>query len=494
MRILIVNFQSNVRYPALGPAYLMAVLQGAGQEVKLLDLTSHGVRTAHRGQRRETTLSSIMARARMYASHSPWMQPFKGPLKQLKKTSEAFRASRTMRPALDLAGRWHAESPFDLALISTAGRFRECNVLARYVGDEWGIPVVVGGPQFGVPEVARSWASTGAFQGVCSFEAELYLVPLIRILESKEPLNAVPGVYYMDEIGVRDTGPPGIVENLDELPFPDFSAFRMNQYNDGVLPILATRGCSWGHCVFCSDPSAVTCAFRFRKRSTEHVMAELSHQRDRYGMRRFIFLDEEVNADMDSWVALLEAMVREKLGVIWIGALQSVKGLRPEILRLSYKAGMRAIAPGLESGSQRVLNLMRKGTTVERNAALIRNAHSAGLNVRVSILYGFPGESADDLEETLRFLKAHEVFIHKLWLSKFAITMGSPFHRQMEKYLAEGLIKNPHPDPITGLVYHENPVMESPDYQRAIYRIRALASRINRRGYTGEARDFDAIL
>ncbi len=489
-----VNFQSNVRYPALGPAYLMAVLQGAGQEVKLLDLTSHGVRTLHRGQRRETVLGSFMARARTYASHSSWIQPFKRQLKRMKEASNAFRADRAIKAALDLAGRWHSESPFDLVLISVAGRFRECNAFGRYIGKGWGIPVVVGGPQFGVPEVARSWASTRAFRGLCSFEAEQYLVPLIRILESNAPLNSVPGIYYMDELGVRDTGPPGVVENLDELPFPDFSAFHMDRYSDGVLPILATRGCSWGHCVFCSDPSAVTCAFRFRKRSPEHVMAELIHQRDHYGIRRFIFLDEEVNADMDSWVTLLEAMVRENLGIIWIGALQSVKGMAPEVLRLSYKAGMRAIAPGLESGSQRVLNLMRKGTTVERNAALIRNAHAAGLNVRVSILYGFPGESIADLKETLRFLEAHEDFIHKLWLSKFAITMGSPFHRQIEKYLADGLIKNPRPDPINGLVYHENPVMESPDYQRAIYRISALASRVNRRGYTGEARDFDAIL
>jgi len=494
MRTLLVNLQSNVRYPALGPAYLMAVLAGADQEVKLLDLTSHGVRTAHRGQRRETALNSLIARARAYASHSPWVRPFKGSLRRFKEMADARRADRSMRAALEIAVQWHAESPFQQALISTAGRFRECSALAGFIADEWGVPVLVGGPQFGVPEVARAWAVTGAFSGVCSFEAERYLAPLIRSMEFNATINSVPGVYYADENRVFDTGAPGVVENLDDLPFPDFDAFDMDRYNTGVLPVLANRGCSWGRCVFCSDPSAVTCGFRFRRRSANHVVTELARHRDRHGVRRFIFLDEEVNADMDAWVSLLEAMVRERLGITWIGALQSVKGLEPALLRLAYKAGMRAIAPGVESGSQRVLNLMRKGTTVELNSALIRNAHAEGLNVRVSILYGFPGESSRDLEETLKFLEAHESFIHKLWLSKFAITMGSPLHRQMEKYLAEGLIKNPRPDPIIGLVHHENPAIESADYQRLIYRINALASRINRRGYTDEAMEFDAIL
>jgi anaerobic magnesium-protoporphyrin IX monomethyl ester cyclase len=494
MRTLVVNLQSNVRYPALGPAYLMAVLNGIGQDVMLLDLTSHGVKTAHRGQRSETALSSLMARARTYASHSPWIQPFKGLLQRLKDAADGYRADRAMRAALRLAAQWHAESPFHQVLISTAGRFRESNALARFVGDEWGVPVLVGGPQFGVPEVARAWAATGAFHGVCAFEAERYLAPLIKILGSRAPMDSVPGIYYPDENQVRHTGPPEVVEDLDELPFPDFSAFRIDRYNTGILPVLAARGCAWGRCIFCSDPAAVTCGFRFRRRSVKHVMAELVLQRDLHGVRRFIFLDEEVNAHLDTWAALLEAMVREQLGITWIGALQPMKGLDLSLLRLAYEAGMRAIAPGVESGSQRVLNLMRKGTSIEVNSTLIRNAHAAGLNVRVSILYGFPGESTRDLEETLRFLEAHQPFIHKLWLSRFAITMGSPFHRQMEKYLADGLIRNPRPDPINGLVHHENPAMESRDYQRLIYQIRALASRINRRGYSGEARDFDAIL
>lgn len=199
---------------------------------------------------------------------------------------------------------------------------------------------------------------------------------------------------------------------------------------------MSGRGCSWSACTFCGDVISAN-GRTFRSRGIEAVLNELKTQFEIHDSKDFIFLDIKLNSDLEVWnglIAQFQAVVPKGR---WIGTVhvnsKGENGLSRENLFAAKKAGLTRISFGLESASQRLLDLMKKGTDIQSCSDFIQNAYDAGISVRASMMLGFPSETTEDIEQTIVFMEKHFHHFDRIRLSKFKPLPDTPFDRIYNK-------------------------------------------------------------
>ena len=212
--------------------------------------------------------------------------------------------------------------------------------------------------------------------------------------------------------GARDRrAPPAPAERIDDLdrvPVPDFDPFfeqRRASVAAGLPPTLlveTARGCWWGersHCTFCGL-NGVTMAFR--SKTSERVLSEIQFLRERHGVGSFSVVDDIL--DMRYFRSVLPRLARAglELEVFW----EVKANLTHHQVRQLRDAGVLHIQPGVESLSDHVLALMRKGTTTFRNIELLKWCKEYGVKPYWNLLYGFPGETATDYAQSVPLIDA----------------------------------------------------------------------------------------
>ena len=244
---------------------------------------------------------------------------------------------------------------------------------------------------------------------VCSGEADESFPALVAcVARGQDPVD-VPGVVYRRDGVTRETGPANLVRDLDSLPFPDFDDFYEALEDRpaalGVTPLAlleTSRGCWWGakhHCTFCGLNGGT---MAFRAKSGERALAEIRHLRARYGAERVSVVDNIL--DMRYFHTLLPELAQERLE---LDLFYEVKAnLTRELVRLLAEAGVRTIQPGVESFSDQILGLMRKGTTGLQNVQLLKWCREFGVRAEWNLLYGFPGEDPAEYEAMVPLLEA----------------------------------------------------------------------------------------
>jgi len=149
------------------------------------------------------------------------------------------------------------------------------------------------------------------------------------------------------------------------------------------------------------------CGRGFRARSPKSVVDELEWLRDTYGAEAFAFYDDTFTFDINRAVAICEEMKKRKFQLPW-DCRTRVDRVTQNLLTTLRNTNCLLVHFGVESGSQKMLNAMRKGTTVEQNATAIKWAKEAGILVAISVVVGFPGETPAMLEETFDFIRRTE--------------------------------------------------------------------------------------
>ena len=246
---------------------------------------------------------------------------------------------------------------------------------------------------------------------VCSGEADHSFPAVVSALARGDGLDAIPGIVYRDGDRSVSTGPAPLVRDLDGLPFPDFddyvAALLQSPAAADLTPTIlleTSRGCWWGakhHCTFCGLNGG---AMAFRSKSPERVLAEIHHLRERFGIDTISVVDNIL--DMAYFDTLLPLLERDGLD---LNLFYEVKAnLTHEQVRRLAAAGVRHVQPGLESFSDHVLELMRKGTTALQNVQLLKWCRELGVKPEWNLLYGFPGEEPEDYERMLPLFDAIE--------------------------------------------------------------------------------------
>lgn len=263
-------------------------------------------------------------------------------------------------------------------------------------------------------------------------EGEQTLVRLAEVLDAGAEPGQVRGLSWRcgEEILHNPDRPP--LEDLDALPYPawdllDRDAWRyqrlplMNLDSPGV-PLMASRGCPHG-CTFCAQDPA---ARRFRRRGVAAIVAEVDLVVRRLGYRTFGFNDSYFPWSQPAGLEFcqrLDALPwRRHTPVRWVTQVRADESMLDDgLMAAMRRSGLHALACGFESGDDRVLQAMGKGTTVAQGRELVRLAHRHGVRVVGFFIIGLPGETPETIRATVRFALESGVD-----MAKFAVAVPYP--------------------------------------------------------------------
>ena len=237
-------------------------------------------------------------------------------------------------------------------------------------------------------------------------EGEYRMEGLLQYLcgQNKE-LKDIDGLAYRQGQEIILQPPNQVIENLDELPLPDYGMLKIEKYIPHPsqykmlpnYPIIIQRGCPY-FCAFCS--AHVVQGRKVRFKSVDRIIAELRMLKERYGARGIYFQDSTFLIKKDYIKELLNRMIEEKMNLAW-ACNTRVNTVDEEILSLMKKAGCWMIDYGIESGNQKSLDLMKKGVTVGQNARAVQLTRAAHIATICSYILCLPGESYEDALNTI---------------------------------------------------------------------------------------------
>jgi radical SAM superfamily enzyme YgiQ (UPF0313 family) len=216
--------------------------------------------------------------------------------------------------------------------------------------------------------------------------------PIVNLLKDDSDLK---GIALMEK-GVPKANLVSRVKDLDSLPLPARHLLDLNHYSFPGA-IATTRGCP-SHCIFCSSRNQSGC---LRSRSVESLKSELEHLQSR-GMAQFFVIDPNFAFDRTRTLGFCN-MVR-RLKMEWFTELR-LDHMDAEIIREMSKSGCRVVRFGIESGSQRVIGVIRKGISIKNLEDTIRTFRKHDIVPVCGFMIGHPTETREDFETTLRLAK-----------------------------------------------------------------------------------------
>ncbi len=237
---------------------------------------------------------------------------------------------------------------------------------------------------------------------VCG-EGEYTMKELVAALKSGGDLEKIAGIIWRRGGESRINSSRLYVEDLDGLPFPDRSLVDLSRYIPTIsvykrLPsttVIASRGCPYS-CIFCHAIKKV------RFRDPDLILKELEDLVNKYGIRDVTFYDEIFALNQKNALKICEGIIERKLDLTW-AANARPQGLGEMLLKKMKESGCWRLLFGIESGSQRVLDIMKKGIKINEIEEAIKLTRKFGIEAHGTFIFGTPGETFNNGLETIRF-------------------------------------------------------------------------------------------
>ncbi|MRR56885.1 MAG: B12-binding domain-containing radical SAM protein [Deltaproteobacteria bacterium] len=277
------------------------------------------------------------------------------------------------------------------------------------------VPIIVGG-NMSMPLLSY-WHKLGV-DYVVESDGELPIKEFCQFWPDNSRVSKIPGVHHWQPAGYTKTI-ASYNKSLDHIGFPKWDLLpNIDDYlaifrhwtnrilpkdlqlgpNDRMIPIVMTRGCPY-ECTFCYHVTR-----RYRKHSVEYVIEYLKRMKSRYGITHVFTWDDLIMVDRNWLSDLCDALITEDLGIKIFTSGGKPDLVTREVLKKMRAAGFLRVSYGIESGSQEILDEMKKKTTVAQNRDSVLMATEEGLFVHLNMIVGMPGESLRTLMETARFL------------------------------------------------------------------------------------------
>ena len=345
----------------LGLAYIASSLQEKGHEVEVLDIQRHQM-TKHQVQ------SEIKAR----------------------------------RGKVDLIG-----------IGALTLRYNYVRGLAECIKDEMDVPIVLGGP---LPTFSKDWdlVLRHTKVDICVIGDGELTAP--DLLDKLDRLDDCPGIAFRRNGDVVQTPDRQLNFRLNDLPRPAYDLFDMEHYTknrmmgDGYvkesirhipsIPVITSMGCPYW-CEFCAVGSRDR-GIKYRLRSPENVAEDIKYLKDTYGIGGVNFQDDLLVVSRQRITELCRVL--KPLNVIWDGQARAEQ-VDYDLLKLMKDAGCVSIGVGVETGSPKMLKAMNKQTTVDNIENAVRSAQKLDLGLKIQLIFGFPGESRETVQETVDMFK-----------------------------------------------------------------------------------------
>jgi len=281
------------------------------------------------------------------------------------------------------------------------------------------VRIAMGGPHVSF-EIEGSFRDLPALDYIGIGEGEHTMIELARSLEGKLDVRDVRGLALRHNGGIVRTAPRPLEDDLDRLPVPARDLVPLARYLafDSHASVVTSRGCPY-ECVFCSAPAWTGRSVRYRTPSlcVDEIEGLAAH-----GFTEITIEDDLFTLYRKHFMAVCDELVRRDTGIRW-NAFSRVDTISPEIVETMARAGCQAICFGVESGSQEVLDLVKKRSSLDKVKEAMRMTQEVGISALASFIIGLPGETEETLRKTVEF--ANE--LHQEFGSLYGFHILSPF-------------------------------------------------------------------
>ncbi len=339
------------RIPPLGIAYVAAALERKGHQVKIIDADTEGLDLEKLGK--------------LALGYQPQVIGISTLTPTFKKARQTARCLKKLLPQ---------------------------------------VPIIFGGPHLAsFPKISLEFPEID--YGVID-EGEITICELLDALEQNKSVDQVKGVVYRKEGKIIQTKPRELIQDLDSIEFPAWHLLPMDKYWQTIsrekkfATMISSRGCPF-NCLFC-DPEG-RLGKKFRGRSSDNIVKEIELLYNNYGIKEIVFYDDTFTFDRQRIVDFSKLMIEKKLPVIW-ECRTRVDRVDEELLKIMKKAGCYRIRYGVESGNEKILQVLRKGITKEQ----VRKAFSFSKRYKIEtfayFMIGSPQEDKETIQDTINFV------------------------------------------------------------------------------------------
>jgi radical SAM superfamily enzyme YgiQ (UPF0313 family) len=380
MNILLIDppfyrfFNYYNRYFPLGLSYLASTLKKAGHQVTLYDADCNK-------NSKGMDYTRLPEKYRIY-------------LKELKN-----RENPIIKEISDTLARCKPDIVGVTVMTpKVAAAFTIATLVKRYNEN---CPVVFGGPHatLKADEILKN---TKDVDFVVNGEGEVALLELVNTLHAKgNNFSAIRGLSYRQGDKVVHNTARGFIDDLDSLPFPEREGLLgYDTYTSEDMGLLmGSRGCPYS-CSYCATQIWTR---RVRYRSLSNILEEIRYVHRRYGTRQFTFKDDSFTVNRKRVMEFCNRLIDTGIKINW-DCNTRVDLVDLELLKAMKKAGCNSIKVGIESGSERILELMDKGITLERIKGAARLFREVGIHWTAYFMMGIPTETRGDVQKTLDLL------------------------------------------------------------------------------------------
>jgi radical SAM superfamily enzyme YgiQ (UPF0313 family) len=231
----------------------------------------------------------------------------------------------------------------------------------------------------------------------------------VRVLAGGTPLGEIPNLTWRNSDGkVIVNQQSSDYVDMDKLPFPSYEKLPMDKYRSAFgaarkspsIGMITSRGCP-GKCTFCYSGMFGS---KIRMMSPERVLEHILFLKNNYGIREVSFYDDTFTMNKKRIFELCDLLVKNRVNLSW-SCFARVDAVTPELLNAMKKAGCHQVMYGFESPDEETLKTINKKFTPDKVLSAIRWTREAGLDVRGALMLGNPGETEQNLRQTIDYSK-----------------------------------------------------------------------------------------
>lgn len=288
-------------------------------------------------------------------------------------------------------------SPEIIGITMLTGTYKSAENVGRIAKElDKDIKVVVGGTHPTV--LSEEVIKNDLFDYVVRGEGEQTFLDLVNYVKVED----IRGLTYINKKGkIVDNPDREFIEDLDLIPFPSRGLYLNDTRYMIYGYVMTGRGCPF-ECTFCASKKVWKGRVRFR--SPENVVEEVKHVYENYNTKFFYFVDDTFTLNKKRTKRICELLIRNKLDINWICDTR-VDTIDEELLWLMKKSGCIRVKIGVESGSERILKMVKKKITKKQIRDSVSLIKKVGIDFTIYLMIGFPTETNKEIRETLDFVK-----------------------------------------------------------------------------------------
>ncbi len=286
------------------------------------------------------------------------------------------------------------------------------------------------------------------------------IIEYSNYIKGKVSEKEVSGLVYRDSNGILQKNPVDNIE-INSIMEPSYKKINLKNYPKNVLlNIQFSRGCPWGKCAFCTFSYPYRTKFSIL--DVKSAVDMLENLVRKYKIKDFYIIDETLTFRF--FVDFAKEIIKRDIKIKYDCRLRFSNQYTYEIFNLLAQSGLRSIFWGYEAESERILKIMNKGIDYKTRTDILKNAKQAGIINKLGFIFGFPGETENEIWQTINFIKDnYKKIFDRFSISIFSLEKNSYIIREPEKYGICNISKKS--DFSIGHYYSDNTISRERVYQ-----------------------------